>query len=595
MVTGKPRHSESNGGVERRNRTVENKISNWMQDNKSTHWAQALPFIQWRCNTQIHRGIGNCTPYHLMFGQHPHVGISNLPIDPKLLTNLATEVEVCQSLGLPDIPLEQVNLVNSLGINDSFPNLLSNLSPQARGTKADQAETTPPEADLSETTPPENETTVITKLSPFHSCGFKTDVTERIIQVMLQKAIVRPTVGPTYFGWKGVGFQVGVCFNKPPLLDLSFASRFLSMHQSMSEVPHHMRKSPPEWLLANHSATQPQDMSVAQNKDESISPDKQQDMPDQEDNMLFCKSCVVGPSKYETDCIHRWLFILLKCATPTDMETLQNAPLRSCFSIVDKESKLTDPWRRVILRKVRKSTWEVLDELGQSVLDTVPSSGDKGVLDQWGTWYKHPSVMDYKKAMLADEQRKSNMDEKEAMLRESPRRKHLRDLAYDSMTIQGRAMKKRAQAKRTVMNFDVGTIVQVPLHDVDTTKADGKNLTLVVVEVVQKKDKSCPMYRLACKAGVLDTLYHPSYITAVSTSSDVMGFENVCDQWTGLPRIKERTAAASVSMVGGQGKHLGCGCKSGTCRTGRCSCFKAGLKCNSKCHGGINKNCVNKD
>ena len=62
-----------------------------------------------------------------------------------------------------------------------------------------------------------------------------------------------------------------------------------------------------------------------------------------------------------------------------------------------------------------------------------------------------------------------------------------------------------------------------------------------------------------------------------------------------IAKDKERIAAASVSMVGGQGKHLGCGCKSGTCRTGRCSCFKAGLKCNSKCHGGINKNCVNKD
>ena len=156
-------------------------------------------------------------------------------------------------------------------------------------------------------------------------------------------------------------------------------------------------------------------------------------------------------------------------------------------------------------------------------------------------------------------------------------------------------MKKRAQAKITLQNYAIGTIVQVPLHDVDTTKADGKNLTLVVVEVVQKKDNSFPMYHLACKAGVLDTLYHPSYITAVPTSSNMMGFENVCDQWTGLPRIKERTAAASVSMVGGQGKHLGCGCKSGTCHTGRCSCFKAGLKCNSKCHGRINKNCVNKD
>ena len=254
--------------------------------------------------------------------------------------------------------------------------------------------------------------------------------------------------------------------------------------------------------------------------------------------------------------LHASLVIYLKCETPPDLETLQEAPLHTCFSILDKESKLTDPWRRVIIRKVRKSTWEVLDELGESVLDTVPSAGEKGVLDHWGKWYKHPSVMDYKRAMVADEQQKLNADQKEDILQESPRRKHLWDLAYDSLTIQGQAMKKRAQAKITLQNYAVGTIVQVPLHNVDTTKADGKNLTLVVIEVIKKKDNSCPMYRLACKAGVLDTLYHPSYITEVSASSEVMGLDNVCDQWTGLPRIRERTAAASVSMVGGQGKHL---------------------------------------
>ena len=119
LVTGKPCHSESNG-VETRNRTVEDKISNWMHENNSPHWAQALPFIQWCCNTQIHRAIGNRTPYHMMSGQHPHVGISNLPIDPFFLSNLAMEVEVCQSLGLPDTPLEEVNLVNSLGPADGF-------------------------------------------------------------------------------------------------------------------------------------------------------------------------------------------------------------------------------------------------------------------------------------------------------------------------------------------------------------------------------------------------------------------------------------------------------------------------------------------
>ena len=84
-------------------------------------------------------------------------------------------------------------------------------------------------------------------------------------------------------------------------------------------------------------------------------------------------------------------------------------------------------------------------------------------------------------------------------------------------------------------------------------------------------------------------------MTAVASNTKLLGLDNVLDEWTGLPRIKERKAAASVSMVGGQGKHLGCGCKAGTCRTARCSCFKAGLLCNSKCHGGINKNCINKE
>lgn len=36
----------SNGGVERRNKTVEEKISSWMNENKSKHWVQALPLYQ---------------------------------------------------------------------------------------------------------------------------------------------------------------------------------------------------------------------------------------------------------------------------------------------------------------------------------------------------------------------------------------------------------------------------------------------------------------------------------------------------------------------------------------------------------------------
>jgi hypothetical protein len=68
------------------------------------------------------------------------------------------------------------------------------------------------------------------------------------------------------------------------------------------------------------------------------------------------------------------------------------------------------------------------------------------------------------------------------------------------------------------------------------------------VEVIQNTDKSCRIYHLG-KAGVLDTLYHPSYMISVALTHEVLGLANVFDEWSGLPRIKERQAAASMSIV----------------------------------------------
>ena len=39
VVHGKPRHSQSQGGIERLNRTIVEKLGNWMKENKSTSWA----------------------------------------------------------------------------------------------------------------------------------------------------------------------------------------------------------------------------------------------------------------------------------------------------------------------------------------------------------------------------------------------------------------------------------------------------------------------------------------------------------------------------------------------------------------------------
>ena len=153
------------------------------------------------------------------------------------------------------------------------------------------------------------------------------------------------------------------------------------------------------------------------------------------------------------------------------------------------------------------------------------------------------------------------------------------------------AMKERVEKVEGVL--EVGSVVQVPLHDVDTTKVDGKTLTLVVVEKRQLKNDNAPKYKLACAKGPLKNWYSRSRINAVPLGSAAsLGLTNVLAAWEGMAPITERAAAASVSLVGGQGKKF-CGCR-GKCNTKQCCCKKAARLCNSHCHGGVhNKNCKN--
>jgi hypothetical protein len=46
MVQGSPRHSESNGGVERVNQIVQKKLAGWMKTNNSMHWSIGCKTVQ---------------------------------------------------------------------------------------------------------------------------------------------------------------------------------------------------------------------------------------------------------------------------------------------------------------------------------------------------------------------------------------------------------------------------------------------------------------------------------------------------------------------------------------------------------------------
>ena len=67
IVHGRPRHSESQGGIERLNRTVQQKLAAWMLENNSKKWSVGVKFVRWQINTQRSRATGEL-PYTLVYG-----------------------------------------------------------------------------------------------------------------------------------------------------------------------------------------------------------------------------------------------------------------------------------------------------------------------------------------------------------------------------------------------------------------------------------------------------------------------------------------------------------------------------------------------
>ncbi|KAI1726127.1 integrase core domain-containing protein [Ditylenchus destructor] len=79
IVHGKPRHSQSQGSVERANRDIGDILIMNLRQNKSTAWAAALPQVQAAKNSRFHRGIGR-SPYEAIFGHKMKLGYEDEPV-----------------------------------------------------------------------------------------------------------------------------------------------------------------------------------------------------------------------------------------------------------------------------------------------------------------------------------------------------------------------------------------------------------------------------------------------------------------------------------------------------------------------------------
>lgn len=153
-----------------------------------------------------------------------------------------------------------------------------------------------------------------------------------------------------------------------------------------------------------------------------------------------------------------------------------------------------------------------------------------------------------------------------------------RKRARASLVQQAERMVKRSRVVHAPGH--PGDNVTVPIPMVDRGRGDPRN----IMGVIMDRDDN-DMYRIAVRAGLLNGKYSRNQfdlcVQKLLKDTDVSK-----DQEVAL-----RTAVQMESLCGGQG-FVKCNC-AGRCQSNRCKCFKAKVKCNSRCHSSLS--CDNKN
>ena len=127
---------------------------------------------------------------------------------------------------------------------------------------------------------------------------------------------------------------------------------------------------------------------------------------------------------------------------------------------------------------------------------------------------------------------------------------------------------------------EVGDTIIVPVPDVDCGRGDFPNVMAIVLEA-----DGNGLYKLGTKSGILQQKFSRNQFDPCKQK-----FLKLDEIPTNVISVRE--AARVTSNGTGQG-FFKCSCnpKRG-CKDKRCKCFKASVKCNSRCHS--SDSCINK-
>ena len=301
------------------------------------------------------------------------------------------------------------------------------------------------------------------------------------------------------------------------------------------------------------------------------------DMNDDENHSLssWTKHAVYGPRYFE----------------PCDMNDVSwYGGEDSTLAVIDDEDV------RVIMYRCSITHWNILDENQEQLYQTLAHAD---VSEASMRWWRPATVDEILAAMRAVHYNPADFAPGRARRIHpwdvSPTRAEMRSNARESLERNARVMVRNATQKGPAIH--VGTVVHVATHAADRNRLSRPNLTLVCVELVAvgqpfgNPPKKEVKYRLAGKHGVMPTLYARSHVKALpQTTALAMGLDAALEDWRSMPTCSMRKNMGAATPMGVQG-HVHCNCTK-TCEAFKCSCRKAGVLCNSRCHKG-NKNCRN--
>jgi len=156
-----------------------------------------------------------------------------------------------------------------------------------------------------------------------------------------------------------------------------------------------------------------------------------------------------------------------------------------------------------------------------------------------------------------------------------------RKRAREGLMKQAERMVKRSRKEHVAGS--VGDNVTIPIPLFDRGRGDPRNILGLIID----RDVTNDLYQIGVKSGILNGKFSRNQFDLCSqvllSASDV----------STKREISLREAVQLQSVCGGQG-FTKCNCKgTSSCATNRCKCFKANLKCNSRCHSSLT--CSNKN